>query len=67
MRRHFSFFPRLGTLLPATAAAAVMAAVLWPLREGPVFGVVALGAVIYAGIVYAVSPRSREVVLGRVR
>jgi O-antigen/teichoic acid export membrane protein len=67
MRRHFDFFPRLATLLPATAAAAVMAAVLWPLRDGPVLAVVALGAVVYAGIVYAVSPHSREVVLGRVR
>jgi O-antigen/teichoic acid export membrane protein len=67
MRRHFAFFPRLSTLLPATAAAAVMAAVLWPLRNGPVFVLVALGAVLYAGIVYAVSPRSREVVLGRIR
>lgn len=67
MRRHFAFFPRLSTLLPATAAAAVMAAVLWPLRNGPVFVLVALGAVLYAGIVYAVSPHSREVVLGRIR
>jgi hypothetical protein len=32
-----------------------------------VFVLVALGAVLYAGIVYAVSPRSREVVLGRIR
>jgi O-antigen/teichoic acid export membrane protein len=67
MRRHFGFFPRLRTLLPATAAAAVMAAVLWPLRDGPVFVIVALGAVVYAGIVYVVSPLSREVVLGRIR
>jgi O-antigen/teichoic acid export membrane protein len=67
MRRHFGFFPRLGTLLPATVAAAAMAAVLWPLREGPVFAVVALGVAVYAAVVYAISPYSREVVLGRVR
>jgi O-antigen/teichoic acid export membrane protein len=67
MRRHFGFFPRLGTLLPATVAAGAMAAVLWPLREAPVFAVVALGAAVYAVVVYAISPRSREVVLGRVR
>jgi O-antigen/teichoic acid export membrane protein len=67
MRRHFDFFPRLRTLPPAAAGAAAMAAVLWPLREGPVFVVVALGAAVYAAVVYAISPRSREVVLGRVR
>jgi O-antigen/teichoic acid export membrane protein len=66
MRRHFSFFPRLRTLAPALLGAGVMAAVLWPLREAPLPLTVPLGAALYAGIVYAVSPRSREVVLGRV-
>jgi O-antigen/teichoic acid export membrane protein len=67
MRRHFSFFPRLRTLGAALLGAGVMGAVLWPLRDAPLPLVVPLGAALYAGIVYAVSPRSREVVLGRIR
>jgi O-antigen/teichoic acid export membrane protein len=67
MRRHFAFFPRLRTLVPAVACAAAMAAVLWPMREGPVVVVIGLGAAVYAALVYVTSPRSREVVLGRAR
>jgi O-antigen/teichoic acid export membrane protein len=67
MRRHFSFFPRPGTLAAAVAGAAVMGAALWPLRDAPLFVTVPLGAALYAGLVYAVSPRSREVALGRAR
>jgi len=67
MRRHFSFFPRLRTLGAALVGAGAMGAVLWPLRDAPLPLVVPLGAALYAGIVYAISPRSREVVLGRIR
>jgi O-antigen/teichoic acid export membrane protein len=67
MRRHFSFFPRLRTLGAALLGAGVMGAVLWPLRDAPLPLVVPLGAALYAGIVYVVSPHSREVVLGRIR
>ena len=35
MRRNFGFFPSPGILLPVLAAAAVMGAALWPLRDGP--------------------------------
>jgi O-antigen/teichoic acid export membrane protein len=64
MRRHFDFFPRPQTLLPAVTAALVMGGVLWVLRDGPVALLVPLGAVLYTGLLYAISPRSRATVLG---
>jgi uncharacterized membrane protein len=54
-------------LLPkpaALAAAAAMGGLLWPVRNGPLPLLVVLGAVVYAALLYAISPRSREVVIG---
>jgi O-antigen/teichoic acid export membrane protein len=64
MRRHFRFFPQPLTLLPALAAAATMGAVLWVLREAPLPALLPLGAVLYAGLLFGMSGRSREVILG---
>jgi O-antigen/teichoic acid export membrane protein len=64
MRRHFGFFPRPRTLLPALAAAAAMGLVLWLLRDAPLAALLPLAAGLYASLLYAISPRSREVVIG---
>jgi O-antigen/teichoic acid export membrane protein len=64
MRRHFAFFPRVGLLLPTVAAAAVAGGVLWLLRDASIVALAPLGAVLYGALLYAISPRSREVVLG---
>jgi O-antigen/teichoic acid export membrane protein len=64
MRRHFDFFPRFNTLPAALAAALVMGAALWLLRDGPVVVLVPLGVTLYAGLLYAISPNSRAAVLG---
>ena len=64
MKRHFSFFPRLQTLLPALAAGAAMGGALWVLRDVPVPVLLPAGAGLYAGLLYALSPRSRAAVLG---
>jgi O-antigen/teichoic acid export membrane protein len=64
MRRYFSFFPRPLTLLPALASAAAMGALLWLLRDATLLALLPLGAAVYAGLLYAISPRSREVVMG---
>lgn len=62
MRRHFGFFPTLRVLLPVVAAAALMAAALWLLRDGSLAVLLPLGVVLYAGVLYAISPLSRRVV-----
>jgi hypothetical protein len=67
MRRHFRFFPSPGTLLPALVAAAAMGGVLWVLRAASLALLLPLGAALYAAVLYAISPRSREVVTGIVR
>jgi O-antigen/teichoic acid export membrane protein len=64
MRRHFSFFPQPRTLLAALVAAAAMGGVLWLLRDAPLAALLPLGAVLYGGVLYAISPVSREVVIG---
>jgi O-antigen/teichoic acid export membrane protein len=64
MRRHFDFFPAPRTLLPALAAAGAMAGLLWLLGDAPLPVLVPLGAAVYCGLVWAVSPGSREVVAG---
>jgi O-antigen/teichoic acid export membrane protein len=64
MRRHFRFFPSPGTLLPSVAAAAAMGAVLWALRDASLALLLPLGTALYAALLYAISPRSREVVTG---
>jgi O-antigen/teichoic acid export membrane protein len=64
MRRHFDFFPRPGTLVPAMVAAAAMGGLLWLLRDVSLAAVLPLAAALYAGLLYAISPRSREVLIG---
>jgi O-antigen/teichoic acid export membrane protein len=64
MRRYFDFFPFPRTLAPAIGAAAAMAGVLWLLDDAPLPVLVALGALLYGGLVWAISPTSREVVAG---
>ena len=64
MRRHFRFFPRPRTLPAALIAATTMAGVLWLLREAPLAVLLPLGAAVYGGLLYAISPSSREVLIG---
>jgi O-antigen/teichoic acid export membrane protein len=64
MRRHFGFFPRPRTLSPALAAAAAMGVVVWLLRDAPLPALLPLAVGLYALLLYAISPRSREVVIG---
>ena len=65
MRRHFHFFPRPSTLLPALVAAAAMGGVLWALRDASLVLLAAAGGRRSTrGLLYAISPRSREVVMG---
>jgi O-antigen/teichoic acid export membrane protein len=64
MRRHFRFFPTPATLAPALVAAAAMGGVLWVLRDASLAVLLPLGTVLYAAVLYAISPRSREVVTG---
>jgi O-antigen/teichoic acid export membrane protein len=62
MRRYFEFFPTPRVLLPAAAATALMAGVLWVLRDGSLVVLLPLGVALYAGALYAISPLSRRVV-----
>jgi O-antigen/teichoic acid export membrane protein len=64
MHRHFHFLPVPRTLLAALSAAALMGGVLWLLRDAPLAVLVPLGTALYAAVLYAISPRSREVVVG---
>jgi O-antigen/teichoic acid export membrane protein len=64
MKRHFSFFPRPRTLGPALVTAAAMGGLLWLLRDASLAALLPLGAVLYGGLLYVISPRSREVVMG---
>jgi O-antigen/teichoic acid export membrane protein len=64
MRRHFRFFPRPRTLPAALLSAAAMGGLLWLLRDGSLAVLLPLGVVVYAALLYALSPRSREVVIG---
>jgi O-antigen/teichoic acid export membrane protein len=64
MRRHFGFFPRPRTLPPALVAAAAMGLVLWLLRDAPLAALLPLAAGLYGLLLYAISPVSREVVIG---
>jgi O-antigen/teichoic acid export membrane protein len=64
MRRYFDFFPVPRTLAPALLAAVVMGGVLWTLRDGPVVLLVPLGAALYAALMWAISPATRELVAG---
>jgi O-antigen/teichoic acid export membrane protein len=64
MRRHFEFFPTPRTLPAALVAAAAMAGLLWVARDAPVLILGPLGVIVYAAMVWAISPTSREVVTG---
>ena len=62
MRQHYRFFPSLLGAGKALVAALVMAGVLWPLRHGPVIPLVALGAVIYGAVLFAVGGVDRDLI-----
>jgi O-antigen/teichoic acid export membrane protein len=64
MRRHYGFFPRPRTLLPALLAAAAMAALLWVFDGAPLAVLVPLGAAVYGGLLWLLSPASRELLSG---
>jgi O-antigen/teichoic acid export membrane protein len=64
MRRYFDFFPAPHVLLPALAAAAAMGGLVWLLRDLPLVVLLPLGAAVYAGLLWAISPRSRQLVAG---
>ena len=64
MRRYFDFFPAPRTLVPALLAAAAMGGLLWALQDAPLAVLLPLGAAVYAGIMWAASPASRELVAG---
>ncbi len=64
MRRNFSFFPSPGPLPAALGGTAAMAAVLLPLRGGSTLVLATLGAAVYLGILFAVSPTSRQLAAG---
>jgi O-antigen/teichoic acid export membrane protein len=64
MRRYFDFFPAPRTLVPALVAAATMGGLLWALGDAPLAVLLPLGAAVYAGILWATSPASRELVAG---
>jgi O-antigen/teichoic acid export membrane protein len=64
MRRHFDFFPAPRTLAPALLSAAVMAGLLLVLEGAPVLLLVPLGGAVYAGLMWLISPASRELVTG---
>jgi O-antigen/teichoic acid export membrane protein len=64
MRRYFDFFPAPRTLIPALVAAAAMGGLLWALQDAPLVVLIPLGAAVYAGILWATSPASRELVTG---
>ncbi len=64
MRRNFSFFPAPGPLPAALTAAAAMVVVLLPLRHGSPLLLAPLGALVYVGILAAVSPTTRGLAAG---
>jgi O-antigen/teichoic acid export membrane protein len=66
MRTHYRFFPSLVVAGKALLAALVMAGALIPLRDGPVVPLVALGAVIYGAVLYALGGIDRDL-LARLR
>jgi O-antigen/teichoic acid export membrane protein len=64
MRRHLGFFPGLGELLPVAVAAAVMGLMLELVRHLPWPLLVVLGAALYAGVLWTISPRTRRMAAG---
>jgi O-antigen/teichoic acid export membrane protein len=64
MRRWFDFFPVPRTLVPAVAVAAAMAGLLWLLDGAPLPVLVPLGAAVYGGLLWLISPTARGLVTG---
>jgi hypothetical protein len=64
MRRWYRFFPIPRTLAPAVACAAAMGLLLWALDAAPLPVLVPLGAALYGGLLWLLSPASRELVSG---
>jgi O-antigen/teichoic acid export membrane protein len=64
MRRHFDFFPAPRTLAPALVAAAAMGGLMWLLDDLPLPVLLALGAPVYLGLLWLLSPTSRAMVTG---
>ena len=64
MRRHFDFFPAPRTLPVALVCGAAMGGVVWVARDLPLPVVVPLGAAVYGGLLWMLSPTSREVLTG---
>lgn len=64
MQRHVGFFPSLRALIPAAAAALVMGVALWLVRALPLVVLLALGVLIYCGLLWLISPRTRRLVTG---
>lgn len=60
MRRYLHFTPGPGPLLPALAAAAAVAGLLWALDDASLALLVPLGALVYAGLLAALSPATRR-------
>jgi O-antigen/teichoic acid export membrane protein len=64
MRRNFQFFPVPRTLPAAVVAAGAMAGLLWVARDVPVLILAPVGVLVYAALLWAISPASRQVVTG---
>jgi hypothetical protein len=62
MRRYVGFFPSLRTLVPAAAAAVLMALVVGALSSLPWPVRVLIGAALYCAMVWAISPSARQLV-----
>jgi O-antigen/teichoic acid export membrane protein len=64
MRRHYQFFPKPRTLLPALVAATTMGGLLWLFDDAPLAVLVPAGAAVYGGLLCLLSPASRELLSG---
>ena len=62
MRRHYGWYPSLVGAGKALVGALVMAAVLWPLRHGPVLALIPLGAAVYGAVLWLVGGIDRELI-----
>ena len=64
MRRYFGFFPRAAHAGAGGLGRRGMGLTVWLLDAAPLPVLVALGAAIYGGLLWALSPASRELVTG---